>query len=163
MNEKKPYSAKASSWHSKKPKRIGVLFSAFDFIHPGHIAMLKDAKAQCDYLIVGVQTDPTVDSKYRKKAGKEDHKKNKPIYALEERLEMIEAIKYIDEHFVYTTEEELYAWLQNNDWDVRILGSDWRGAKYTGHDIKKGEVYFHKRTHDLSSTEIRRRLNMRQE
>ena len=135
-------------------KKIGVTFSAFDFIHPGHIAMLKDAKSQCDYLIVGIQTDPTIDVEYRAKTGS----KNKPIYTMEERISMIEAIKYIDEYFTYTTEQELYDWLQENDWDVRILGSDWEGKEFTGHDIKKGEIYFHNRDHDLSSTEIRRRL-----
>ncbi len=139
-------------------KKIGVLFSAFDLLHPGHVRMLKDARAQCDYLIVGVQTDPTVDKEYRAKTGK----KNMPIYSLDERLEMIDAIKYVDEHFVYTTERELYDWLLNNDWDVRILGSDWKGKEYTGYDIQKGEIYFHKRDgHGLSSTEIRRRLEER--
>jgi len=135
-------------------KTIGVLFSAFDFIHPGHIAMLEDAKAQCDYLIVGVQTDPTVDTEYRAKTGS----KNKPIYSIEERLRMIRAIKYIDEYFTYTTEQELYDWLVTNEWHVRILGSDWKGKEYTGHDIKKGKIYFHERNHELSSTEIRKRL-----
>ncbi len=140
----------------EKKKRIGITFSAFDLLHPGHVRMLKDARAQCDYLIVGVQSDPTVDKEYRVRTGK----KNKPIYTLEERIEMISAIKYVDEYFVYTTEAELYDWLVNNDWDVRILGSDWEGKEYTGHDIKKGEIYFHKRDgHGLSSTEIRRRLN----
>lgn len=139
----------------KQGKKIGITFSAFDLLHPGHVRMLKDAHARCNYLIVGVQTDPTVDREYRAKTGK----KNKPVYNLEERLEMIDAIKYVDEHFIYTTEEELYDWLLNNNWDVRILGSDWEGKKYTGHDIKKGEIYFHRRDeHGLSSTEIRKRL-----
>ena len=134
--------------------KIGITFSAFDLLHAGHITMLEDAKRQCDYLICALQTDPTIDEEYRKKTGA----KKKPVYTLEERLEMVEAVKYIDEHFVYTTETELYDWLTNNEWDVRILGSDWEGRKYTGHDIKKGDVYFHKRTHNLSSTEIRSRL-----
>jgi glycerol-3-phosphate cytidylyltransferase len=138
-------------------KKIGVVFSSFDLIHPGHIRMLKDAKNQCDYLIVGVQDDPTIDIKYRNKTGI----KNKPIYLFNERIEMIESIKYIDEHFTYHTEDDLYKWLKENRWDIRILGSDWKGKKFTGCDINKGEIYFHEReAHGLSSSEIRKRLNI---
>ena len=137
----------------------GITFSSFDLIHPGHIVMLKDCKTVCDYLIVGVQSDPTIDRKssndsYSKVSGK---KKNSPIQTLEERLIMIKAIKYIDEVFVYETEKDLYKWLLTNIWNVRILGSDWEGKKFTGYDIK-GEVYFHKRDHNWSTTSFRKRL-----
>jgi glycerol-3-phosphate cytidylyltransferase len=137
----------------------GITFSSFDLIHPGHIVMLKDCKTVCDYLVVGVQSDPTIDRKlsnssYSKVSGK---KKNSPIQTLEERLIMIKAIKYIDEVFVYETEKDLYKWLITNTWDIRILGSDWQGKKFTGHDIK-GEVYFHKRDHNWSTTSLRKRL-----
>ena len=70
---------------------------------------------------------------------------------------MIKAIKFVDEVFIYDTEEDLYDWLNNNKWDVRILGSDWEGKKFTGYDIN-GEVFFHKRDHNWSSTEFRKRL-----
>ena len=137
----------------------GVTFSSFDLIHPGHIIMLEDCKRVCDYLIVGVQSDPTIDRKeaknhYSEIAGKI---KNKPIQTLEERLIMIKAIKFVDEVFVYDTEEDLYNWLKNNKWDIRILGSDWKDKKFTGHDID-GELYFHKRDHDWSTTAFRNRL-----
>ena len=137
----------------------GITFSSFDLIHPGHIVMLKDCKTVCDYLMVGVQSDPTIDRKlsndsYSKISGK---KKNSPIQTLEERLIMIKAIKYIDEVFVYETEKDLYKWLLTNIWNVRILGSDWEGKKFTGYDIK-GEVYFHKRDHNWSTTSLRKRL-----
>jgi glycerol-3-phosphate cytidylyltransferase len=137
----------------------GITFSSFDLIHPGHIVMLKDCKTVCDYLMVGVQSDPTIDRKlsndsYSKISGK---KKNSPIQTLEERLIMIKAIKYIDEVFVYETEKDLYKWLLTNIWNVRILGSDWEGKKFTGYDIK-GEVYFHKRDHNWSTTSFRKRL-----
>ena len=140
-------------------KKTGVTFSTFDLLHPGHILMLEDCKRVCDYLIVGVQSDPTIDrkkseDKYSKISGKS---KNIPIQTLEERLIMIKAIKFVDEVFVYNTEEDLYDWLKNNNWDVRILGSDWEGKKYTGHDID-GELYFHKRDHNWSSTAFRERL-----
>lgn len=118
--------------------------------------MLKDAKNQCEYLIVGIQSDPTLDIEYRKKTGL----KNKPVYSFKERIEMIEAVKYIDEYFTYNTEKDLYNWLVKNEWDIRILGSDWEGKEFTGFEIKKGKFYFHKRdAHGLSSSEIRRRLN----
>jgi glycerol-3-phosphate cytidylyltransferase len=140
-------------------KKIGVTFSAFDLLHPGHIIMLEDCKRVCDYLIVGVQSDPTIDRKnsednYSKISGKS---KNIPIQTLEERLIMIKSIKFVDEVFVYNTEKDLYNWLNNNKWDIRILGSDWQNKEFTGNDIN-GELYFHKRDHDWSTTEFRNRL-----
>ena len=140
-------------------KKIGVTFSTFDLLHPGHILMLEDCKRVCDYLIVGVQSEPTIDRKnsednYSKISGKP---KNSPIQTLEERLIMIKAIKFVDEVFIYDTEKDLYDWLSNNKWDIRILGSDWEGKKFTGYDIE-GEFYFHKRDHDWSSTAFRKRL-----
>jgi len=140
-------------------KKTGITFSAFDLIHPGHILMLQDCKTVCDYLIVGIQSDPTIDRKdtndeYSKISGKP---KNSPIQTLEERLIMIKAIKFIDEVFIYNTEQDLYNWLNDNKWDVRILGSDWQGKKFTGFDIK-GELYFHKRGHNWSTTAFRNRL-----
>ena len=139
--------------------KIGITFSSFDLIHPGHIVMLKDCKTVCDYLIGGLQSDPTIDrentnDKYSIISGK---KKNYPIQTLEERLIMIKSIKYVNEVFTYDTEKDLYDWLKNNKWDIRILGSDWKGKKYTGNDLN-GEVYFHKRTHKWSTTELRDRI-----
>ena len=140
-------------------KKIGVTFSTFDLLHPGHILMLQDCKTVCDHLIIGIQSDPTIDrkdknDKYSKISGKP---KKSPIQTLEERLMMIKSIKFVDEVFIYDTEQDLYDWLSNNKWDVRILGSDWEGKNFTGHDIE-GEIYFHKRGHDWSSTAFRERL-----
>jgi len=140
-------------------KKIGVTFSAFDLLHPGHIIMLEDCKRVCDYLIVGVQSDPTIDRKnsednYSKISGKS---KNIPIQTLEERLIMIKSIKFVDEVFVYNTEKDLYNWLNNNKWDIRILGSDWQNKEFTGNDIN-GELYFHKRDHNWSTTSLRKRI-----
>ena len=140
-------------------KKIGVTFSTFDLLHPGHILMLQDCKTVCEHLIIGIQSDPTIDrkdknDKYSKISGKP---KNSPIQTLEERLIMIKAIKFVDEVFIYDTEQDLYDWLISNKWDVRILGSDWEGKNFTGHNIE-GEHYFHKRDHDWSSTAFRERL-----
>lgn len=133
--------------------KIGVLFSSFDCMHAGHMIMLKDAKVHCDYLIVGLQTDPTIDRA---------DTKNKPIMSIEERYEMILGCKYIDEIFIYENEKQLYEFLRDFDWDIRILGSDWEGKEYTGHDINNGEIYFHKRDHNYSSTDIRKRIYERE-
>ena len=140
-------------------KKIGVTFSTFDLLHPGHILMLEDCKNVCQHLVVGVQSDPTIDRKnsndeYSKISGKP---KNSPIQTLEERLIMIKSIKFVDEVFVYDTEQDLYNWLTDNKWDIRILGSDWKGKKFTGHDIH-GDIHFHVRDHDWSSTSFRERL-----
>tara|TARA_B100000674_G_scaffold430260_1_gene386727 strand:- start:307 stop:741 length:435 start_codon:yes stop_codon:yes gene_type:complete len=140
-------------------KKIGVTFSTFDLLHPGHIIMLEDCKNVCEHLIVGVQSNPTIDRKkdsdeYSKISGKQ---KNTPIQTLEERLIMIKAIKFVDEVFVYDTEEDLYNWLINNKWDIRILGSDWKGKKFTGYDID-GDIHYHIRNHDWSSSAFRERL-----
>ena len=121
--------------------------------------MLEDCKNVCDHLIVGVQSDPTIDRKknsdeYSKISGKP---KNTPIQTLEERLIMIKSIKFVDEVFVYDTEKDLYNWLINNKWDIRILGSDWKGKKFTGHDID-GDIHFHIRDHGWSSSAFRERL-----
>ena len=93
-------------------KKIGVTFSTFDLLHPGHILMLEDCKNVCDYLIVGVQSDPTIDrqkesDKYSKIYGKP---KIVPSANFEERLIMIKSIKFVDEVFVYDTEKDLYSY-----------------------------------------------------
>ena len=139
--------------------KIGITFSSFDLIHPGHIIMLKDCKRVCDFLVIGLQSDPTIDRKnendnYSLISGK---KKNLPIQTLEERLIMIESIRYVDKVFIYDTERDLLDWLKNNSWDIRILGSDWEGKKYTGCELN-GDVYFHRRNHDWSTSELRERI-----
>ena len=92
-------------------KTIGFTCSAFDLLHAGHIIMLKDAKRQCDYLIAGLQTDPTIDRK----------EKNKPIQSLEERKIQLQAVKYIDEIIIYSSEKELYELIKKINPDIRIL------------------------------------------
>jgi glycerol-3-phosphate cytidylyltransferase len=129
--------------------KIGVLFSSFDCMHAGHMMMLKDAKKQCDYLVVGLQNDPTTDRA---------DTKNSPVMSLEERYEMLSGCKYIDSIFIYEDEKELHEFLENFNWSVRILGSDWRGKEYTGYEIKKGKIYWHERTHNFSSTNIRNKI-----
>jgi len=139
----------------KKYKR-GVTVGAFDLCHAGHTLMFKECKEICEYLIVGLQDDPSVDAEYRKKE-KEGQVKNAPIMSIEEREIILEGIKYIDEIFIYTTEADLYEKLEKLDYDVRILGADWEGKKYTGWDLPH-TPYFNKRDHSYSTTELRSRI-----
>ena len=126
----------------------GFTCSCFDLLHAGHAKMLQDARNQCDYLIVGLQTDPTVDR---------PDTKNKPIQTLEERQIKLSAIRFVDEIVIYTTEGQLYEYLRDNPPDVRILGTDYKGKDFTGKDLDI-DIYYHKRDHDWSTTNLRKRI-----
>ena len=125
---------------------IGFTCSSFDLLHAGHILMLQDSKTRCDKLIVGLQTDPT-----------DRPEKNSPIQSLEERRIQLEAVKYVDEIFTYDTEEDLYKKLLDIKPDVRILGSDYIGKSFTGDDLDI-KIYYHDRSHNYSSTNLRQRI-----
>ena len=130
-----------------KPSKIGFTCSSFDLLHPGHILMLQDCKNHCDYLIVGLQTDPTIDRK----------SKNKPIQTLKERKIMIESIKYVDEVRIYSTEKDLKELITSIQPDVRIIGSDWEGKQITGGELNI-PLYIHPRKHNWSSTNLKKRI-----
>jgi glycerol-3-phosphate cytidylyltransferase len=131
-----------------KNKIIGFTCSSFDLLHAGHILMLKDAKDQCDYLIVGLQTDPTIDR---------PNIKNRPVQSLEERKIQLEAVKYIYKIVIYNTESDLYELLEKIKPNIRILGSDYIDKKFTGDDLDI-EVYYHQRNHKFSSTNLRKKI-----
>ncbi|MEK7480362.1 MAG: adenylyltransferase/cytidyltransferase family protein [Patescibacteria group bacterium] len=130
-------------------KKIGITAGAFDLCHAGHILVFKECKTVCDHLIVALQSDPSIDRP----------EKNKPVMSLEEREIILGAIKYIDEVVVYDTEAQLYELLKKNDLgiDIRIIGDDWRGKAYTGHDLPI-PVHFNSRAHKFSTSELRRRV-----
>lgn len=130
-------------------KKIGFTCSCFDLLHTGHAIMLEDSKRQCDILIAGVQTDPTIDR---------PNTKNKPIQDFNERLIMVKSIKYIDAIIVYSTEQDLLDILNTIKPDIRILGTDWKGKEYTGYDIKDIPIYFHERNHPYSTSSLRKRV-----
>ena len=130
---------------------IGFTCSCFDLLHAGHIIMLQYAKRRCDKLIVGLQTDPTIDR---------PNIKNKPIQSLEERRIQLEAVKYVSEVFIYDTEEELYKKLLDIKPDVRILGSDYIGKSFTGDDLDI-KIYYHERNHNYSTTNLREKIENR--
>lgn len=136
----------------KEGKKVGFTAGAFDLCHAGHMLVFKEAKEVCQYLIVALQEDPSITSaEYRGK------KKNTPIMSLEERRIILEGIKYIDEIVIYQTEEDLYKLLVDLKPDVRIIGADWKGKNFTGHDLPM-EVFYNSRGHNFSTTALRERI-----
>lgn len=131
--------------------KIGITFSAFDLFHSGHVAMLKEARNQCDYLIVGLQTDPTIDRP----------EKNLPIQSVFERYVQLEGCKYIDEIIPYATEQDLIDILLTYKIDVRFIGEEYRKVDFTGKQIcvdKDIEIYYNKRQHSFSTSGLRKRI-----
>ncbi len=132
--------------------KVGLVCSAFDLLHAGHVLMLKDAKAHCDVLVAGLQIDPSITpASYRGK------KKAPPILSLAERRTILEGIKYVDKIFEYDTEENLLEIIKNFGPHIRILGSDWRDKHATGEEFAES-VYYHERAHDYSTTDIKKRV-----
>jgi glycerol-3-phosphate cytidylyltransferase len=132
-------------------KRIGITCSTFDLFHAGHVIMLEEAKRQCDYLIAAIQTDPTIDRL----------SKNKPVQSIIERQIQVSACKHVDEIIVYSTEKELEDIFMALPIDVRIMGEEYRDVEYTGKEIcekRKIEIYFNKRDHFFSSSDLRLRV-----
>ena len=132
-------------------KKIGITCSTFDLFHAGHVIMLEEAKRQCDYLIAAIQVDPTLDRQT----------KNKPVQSIIERQIQVSACKHVDEIIVYSTEKELEDIFMALPIDVRILGEEYKDTEYTGKDIcmKRGiELYFNKRDHFFSSSDLRQRV-----
>ena len=128
--------------------KIGFTCSTFDLFHAGHLLMLEEAKKQCDYLIVGLQTDPTIDR---------PKEKNKPVQTVFERFIQLEACKYVDKVIPYTTEKELIDILLSYHIDVRILGEEYIEKNFTGMELGM-EFYFNQRKHSFSTTELRQRV-----
>ena len=127
--------------------KIGFTCSCFDLFHAGHVMMLKEARTQCDYLIVGLQSDPTIDRP----------EKNKPVQTLLERYIQLEGCKYVDEIVPYSTEKELMDILTSYPIDVRIIGEEYRDKQFTGFNLSMS-VYFNSRQHSFSTTELRQRV-----
>ena len=131
--------------------KVGITFSAFDLFHSGHVAMLKEARANCDYLMVGLQTDPTIDRP----------EKNKPIQSVFERYVQLEGCKYIDEIIPYSTETEVIDILLTYKIDVRFIGEEYKDQLFTGKQlcVDKGiELYYNNRQHSFSTSGLRQRI-----
>lgn len=132
--------------------KIGFTASTFDLLHAGHTLMLEEARQQCDYLICGLQVDPTLDR---------PETKNKPIQSVVERYLQLRACQYVDEIIPYETEQDLEDILSGMHIDVRILGVEYRDKDFTGRDICKKrdiELYFNEREHRFSSSSLRKQV-----
>lgn len=129
-------------------KIIGVTFSCWDLLHAGHSLFLEDSKSKCDILCVGLQTDPSIDRK----------DKNKPIQTLEEREIQIKSNRYVDYYFIYDTEENLLAKLIELSPDVRFLGDDYIGKKFTGDHLNIKIIYHQRSSHTFSTTNLRKKI-----
>ena len=133
-------------------KRIGITFSTFDMLHAGHIAMLAEAKNHCDYLIAGLQTDPTIDR---------PDTKNHPVQSIVERQIQLAACRYVDEVVVYQTEQDLIDLLLILPINVRVLGVEYENKPFTGEqegNIRGIQHIFNRRDHSFSSSGLRSRV-----
>jgi len=133
--------------------RIGFTCSTFDLLHAGHITMLEEAKHHCDYLIVGLQNDPTLDR---------PDSKNPPVQSIVERQIQLAAVKFVDEIIVYNTEQDLVDLLLTLPIDVRVLGDEYKSKDFTGKDIAKqrgSKIVYNGRDHSFSSTSLRKRVH----
>lgn len=126
---------------------IGFTCGAFDLLHAGHIVMLEESKSKCDKLIVGLQTDPSIDRP----------EKNKPIQSVYERFIQLSAVKYIDQIIPYDTEESLMDLLQSQHIDIRFIGEDYREKKFTGSELPI-DIEYTSRKHSFSSSNLRERI-----
>ena len=132
--------------------KVGITFSTFDLFHAGHVKMLEEAKSKCEYLIVGLQLDPSIDRP----------EKNKPTQSIIERYVQLKAWKYIDEVIPYVTESDLIDVLSSFKIDIRIIGEEYKEKYFTGKEYcqKKGiEIYFNKREHRFSSSALRKQVS----
>ena len=137
---------------TEEGKKIGITFSTFDMLHAGHIAMLAEAKNHCDYLICGLQTDPTIDR---------PDTKNKPVQSIVERQIQLAACRYVDEVVVYQTEQDLIDLLLILPIDIRVLGIEYEDKEYTGKQecwTRGIECIFNGRDHSFSSSSLRKRV-----
>jgi len=132
--------------------KIGFNCSSCDLFHAGHVTMMKMEKQLCDYLIVALQVDPTIDR---------PGVKNKPVQSVYERYVQLQGCKYVDEILVYETEADLLNLLQTQNINVRFLSEEYKDRDFTGKQycIDNGvELFFHLRRHQYSSTELRNRV-----
>lgn len=134
---------------------VGLTASTFDLLHAGHIAMLREAKSVCDYLICGLQIDPTYDR----------IEKNKPVQTIVERYTQLAAVHYVDEIVPYHTEADLLDILQMYPIDLRIIGDEYKLKDFTGKEECRQlgvEIYYNKRNHRFSSSGLRERVSNEQ-
>lgn len=134
-------------------KPVGFTCSTFDLLHAGHILMLAAAKSVCEYLIVGLQLDPSIDR---------PENKNKPVQSIVERYVQLSAVKFVDEIIVYQNEKDLEDLLMFLPITIRIIGEEYRDKNFTGKEIceQRGvRIFYNDRKHSFSTTELRKRIS----
>lgn len=127
--------------------KVGFTCSTFDLFHAGHIVMLQEAKSLCDYLVVGLLIDPTVDR---------PDSKNKPVQSPFERYVQLSACRYVDEVIPFTTEEEIVDMILTINPDIRIVGEEYKDVEHTGKGLCP--IHYNKRRHSFSSSDLRERV-----
>jgi glycerol-3-phosphate cytidylyltransferase len=132
---------------NSKAKTVGFTCGAFDLTHAGHYLMFEECRKKCDLLIVGLQSDPSIDRKH----------KNKPIQSLKERKIQLRACKYIDKIIHYKTEKDLLKLLVKLQPDIRFVGADWQGKYFTGKELPI-KVIYNSRNHNYSSSNLRKKI-----
>ena len=123
----------------------GVIAGNFDVLHPGYIKTFKECKENCDHFTILLHSDPTI----------ERPNKLKPILSLDERIEILSSIKYIDDIKVYTYEQELIKLLEDNKFNIRFLGDDYIGKSFTGIELNI-DIHYLKRNHGWSTTKFKK-------
>lgn len=136
----------AIEWRTEG-KKVGIVTSYFDLIHPGYVTMLREAKTVCEHLICALHEDPSV----------ERETKTSPVHSVEERIMILESIKYVDEIVTYKTEDELHRLLQTLKPDIRIIGTDWKNKNFTGDDLDI-EIHWHQRNHNWSTSNLKEKI-----
>lgn len=134
---------------------VGITFSTFDLLHAGHVSMLREAREVCDYLICGIQVDPS----------KDRPEKNSPVQSLVERWTQLQGVKYVDEIIPYESEKDLEDILKLFNIDVRIIGEEYKESTFTGRATcaNRGiEIYFNKRDHRFSTSDLRNRVYVKE-
>ena len=134
-------------WKKTLPSKKGIIAGAFDVIHPGYIRMFKEAKEHCNHLTVALHEDPSMARPH----------KLKPVHTVEERKEILRAIKYVDDIVVYQAEDTFHYYLESGDYEIRFLGTDYIDGGYTGKDINISIVWLD-RDHDYSSTRLKEKI-----
>ena len=130
---------------------VGFTCGAFDLFHAGHVLMLEEAKQHCDYLIVGLQSDPSIDRA----------SKNKPVQSIVERQVQVKGCRHVDEVVIYDTEKDLEDLFKTLPIDVRVIGSDYKDREFTAKDYcidNNIQIVYNKRTHSFSTTDLRQRV-----
>jgi len=133
----------------KEGRVVGFTASTFDLLHAGHVIMLQEAKTECDFLIVGLLTDPTRDR---------SDSKNRPIQTSWERWIQAQAIRAIDVVVPFDTEEDLENMIKILKPDVRFVGEEYEGKKHTGWNIEGTKIIYNKRAHNYGSTQLREKI-----